>query len=257
MIKNYLLRRPLLLTLFLLGYLLFLLVSLPAAQILPRLPLPAGLQLRNINGTLWQGSISEVSWQKYRLHNLQWEVLFSQLWLGMPTIKLDIQDPETITATGTIGWRAKWHLRDWHIKTAANTLQNWAPVPLPIHATGAIQLNIEQLVIDHQACQTLTGQLNWQQALINTPSGALVLGNPIANLNCQNNAFTAAIKQDSAALHSQVSVQLDLQGQYKLQATLRPDSELPDGLHSALGWLGSPDNNGNILTKQEGYLPYF
>nr|WP_321271989.1 type II secretion system protein N [uncultured Tolumonas sp.] len=254
MIKNYLLRRPLLLTLFLLGYLLFLLASLPAAQILPRLPLPAGLQLRNINGTLWQGSISDVSWQKYRLHNLQWEVLFSHLGLGMPTIKLDIQDP---TATGTIGWRGKWHLSNWHIKTAANTLQSWAPVPLPINAAGAIQLNIEQLVVDHQACQTLTGQLNWQQALINTPSGALVLGNPIANLNCQNNELNAEVKQDSASLHTQASLQFTLQGQYKLQATLRPDTELPDGLHSALSWLGSPDNNGNILTKQEGYLPYF
>ena len=257
MIKNYLFRRPLLLTLFLLGYLLFLLASLPAAQILPRLPLPAGLQLRNINGTLWQGSISEISWQKYRLHNLQWEVLFSPLWLGMPTIKLDIQDPETITATGTIGWRGKWHLNNWHIKTAANILQNWAPVPLPITAAGTIQLNIEQLIVDHQTCQTLTGQLNWQQALINTPSGALVLGNSIANLNCQNNELNAKVKQDSASLHTQASLQLNLQGQYKLQATLRPDTELPDGLHSALSWLGSADNNGNILTKQEGYLPYF
>lgn len=257
MIKNLLLRRPLLLLLFCVSYLLFLLAFIPAAQILPRLPLPAGLQLQNISGTLWQGRIGDISWQKYRLHNLQWEVMFSRLWLVMPTIKLSLQDPETAIANGTISWRGDWSLTNWQVKTSAQTIQLWLSLPLPIDANGKLTLNIEQLTFNSLKCQTLTGQLNWQQALLQTPAGELALGNPVAALSCRNTAFEANIQQDSTSLHSEAALQLNMQGQYKLQASLQPKPALPDTLRSSLGWLGPVDNQGVIRTRYEGSLSSF
>lgn len=253
--KNLLLRRPLLPLLFLLSYLLFLLASLPAAQILPRLPLPAGLQLREINGTLWQGRIGEVSWQNYRLHDLQWEVLFSRLWLAMPALKLSLQDPDTAIATGIVGWRGAWQLSDWQVKTSASTVQNWLAIPLPADVSGALQLNIKQLIVNRTECQILAGQLHWQQAVLQTPAGELSLGSPSAELSCQETAFDANIRQDSAALHSQAALQLNMQGRYKLQATLQPTAEFPANLRPALDWLGTSVQNGAIQVKHEGNWP--
>ena len=255
MIKNLLLRRPLLLLLFCVSYLLFLLAFIPAAQILPRLPLPAGLQLQNISGTLWQGRIGDLSWQKYRLHNLQWEVAFSQLWLARPTIKLSLQDPETAVASGTVSWRGDWSLNNWQVNTSTHTIQRW--LSLPVDANGELTLNIDQLTFNSLECQTLTGQLNWQQALLQTPAGELTLGNPIAALSCRNKAFEANIQQDSASLHSETALQLNMQGQYKLQASLQPKPALPDTLRLSLGWLGPVDSQGIIRTRHEGSLSDF
>lgn len=257
MIKNLLLCRPRLLLLFCFSYLLFLLAAMPAAQILPRLPLPAGLQLQNINGTLWQGRIGNISWQKYRLHNLQWEVVFSRLWLAMPTIKFSLQDPETAIANGTVSWRGDWSLNNWQVKTSAQTIQRWLSMPLPIDASGELTLNIDQLTFNSLECQTLTGQLNWQQALLQTPVGELTLGNPVAALSCRNKAFEIKTQQDSVSLHSETALQLNMQGKYKLQASLQPKAALSDSLRSSLSWLGSVDNKGIIQTRYDGSLSDF
>lgn len=257
MIKNLLLRKPLLLLLFCVSYLLFLLACMPASQILPRLPLPAGLQLQNISGTLWQGRIGDLSWQKYRLHNLQWEVAFSQLWLARPTIKLSLQDPETAVAGGTVSWRGDWSLNNWQVNTSTHTIQRWLSLPLPIDANGELTLNIDQLTFNSLECQTLTGQLNWQQALLQTPAGELALGNPVAALSCRNKAVEANIQQDSASLHSETSLQLNMQGQYKLKASLQAKPALPDTLRSSLGWLGPVDGQGVIRAIYEGSLSDF
>lgn len=255
MIKQIRLRNPILLMLFCGSYLLFLLTSMPAAQILPRLPLPAGLQLHNIKGSLWQGSIGEISWQNQHLHNLQWEVLFSRLWLATPTIKLSLQDPDSAIANGFVSWRGNWSLNDWRITTSAASLQQWFTSPLPINASGVLTLNIENWTFNREECQTLTGQLNWQQAQLQMPLGELDLGNPHATLSCKNRAIEANIQQDAPALQSDIALQLTLQGNYKLQASLHLKPALSDNLRSSMNWLGTADNNGVIRIKSEGRLP--
>jgi general secretion pathway protein N len=254
MMKNRLLRQPLLLLVFLLGYVVFLCASLPAAQVLSRLPLPAGLQLYDISGSLWQGRIGELRWQKYRLQNLRWEVLFSRLWLALPTIHLSLQDPDTAIAAGRIGWRGKWYFNEWQIKTSAADVQDWIAFPLPVRADGALKLNIAQLVINQTECSALSATLNWQQARLKTPLGDLQLDNPLATLSCKDNKIDAEIRQDSPALHTQASLQLTMKQQYKLQASLQPGAELSNDLRSSLDWLGTPDSKGIIRVKEDGHF---
>ena len=243
------LRLPLL---FLLCYLFFLLATLPAAQLLPRLPLPAGMQLYNISGTLWQGRIGQLSWQKRTVQNVHWEVLFSRLWLAMPTVRLSLQDPETAIASATVGWRGKWQIDDLMLQAPVGRLQQQLPYPLPAEASGTLHLDIRQLSISEQQCLTLEGQAEWRQAALQTPAGELLLNTPQAELSCKNNDLEITVRQDSAALRSQSQLQLSLQGQYRLQAALYPGSELPPGLRAALDWLGTPDNSGAIRVKNEG-----
>lgn len=241
-----------LLLLFLFCYLLFLLATFPAAQLLPRLPLPAGMQLHNISGTVWQGQIGELRWQKRALHDVQWEVLFSRLWLGMPTVKLSLQDPEIAIASATVGWRGDWKINDLTLKTPASVLQQQIPYPLPAEASGTLQLNISHLSFNNKQCLALEGQAEWLQAQLLTPAGELVLGNPQAKLSCRNNELEINIRQDSAALRSQAQLQLNMQGLYKLQATLYPGNELPADLRTSLNWLGTSDSEGAIRIKNEG-----
>ena len=85
-----------------------------------------------------------------------------------------------------------------------------------------------------------------------TPAGELVLGNPQAELSCRNNELEINIRQDSAALRSQAQLQLNMQGLYKLQATLYPGNELPADLRTSLNWLGTSDSEGAIRIKNEG-----
>jgi general secretion pathway protein N len=184
---------------------------------------------------------------------LQWEILFNQLWLALPTIQLSLQDPNTAIATGQISWRGKWYFNEWQVKASAATVQDWIPFPLPVTADGALKLNIVQLVINQAECSALSATLNWQQARLKTPFGNLPLDNPSATLSCKENKIDAKIKQDSPALHTQASLQLTMQ-QYKLQASLQPGAELSNDLRSSLDWLGTPDSKGIIRVKQDGHF---
>ena len=250
-IKN-LFSRLLLPLLFLVCYLLFLVATFPAAQLLPRLPLPAGMQLHDIRGTIWQGRIGQLSWQRRAFHNVQWEVLFSRLWLGMPTVRLSLQDPETAMASATVGWRGKWQIDDLMLQAPLSILQQQLPYPLPAEASGTLHLNIDQLSIRDQQCLALEGLADWRQAALQTPAGELALNNPQAKLSCQNNKLEIAVRQDSPALRSQAQLQLSWQGQYQIQASLYPGNEFPPGLRAALDWLGRPDSSGAIRIKNEG-----
>jgi general secretion pathway protein N len=254
MLKIRLCRQPLLLFVFILGYVAFLTASLPAAQVLSRVPLPAGLQLYNISGSLWQGRIGELHWQKYRLQNLRWEVLFSRLWLALPTLQLSLQDPDTAIASGRIGWRGKWYFDEWQIKTSAATLQNWVALPTPISAAGDIKLQLSQLVLSQTGCQSLAATFDWHQALLKTPLGDLSLDNPTATLSCKDNKLDAVVQQDSSVLHTQASLQLSMQQQYKLKAALQPGAELSKELRASLDWLGTPDSKGVIRVNENGHF---
>ncbi len=57
-------------------YLLFLLVQMPAAWLAARIPADSPLQLRQVSGTPWQGTVREVVWQadkqRLRLGGLAW-----------------------------------------------------------------------------------------------------------------------------------------------------------------------------------------
>lgn len=238
--------------LFLLCYLLFLLATLPAVQVLPRLSWPAGIQLHDISGTLWQGRIGQLNWQKRTLQNVHWEVLFSRLWLGMPTVRLSLQDPDMAIASATVGWRGKWQIDDLMLQAQVSVLQQQLPYPLPAEASGTLHLNIDQLSISEQQCLALKGQAEWRQAALQTPAGELLLNTPQAELGCRNNDLEITVRQDSAALRSQSQLQLSLQGQYQIQASLYPGSELPPGLRAALDWLGTPDSSGAIRVNNQG-----
>lgn len=257
MIKNMLLRHPWLLFLFSFSYVIFLVASIPAAQLFSRMPLPSGLQLQNVQGSLWQGRIGELRWQKYQLHDLEWEVLFSRLWFAKPTLRLTLHDPNTAIATGLISWRGHWSLQDWQITTAAEKLQPWIPVSVPIQASGPLTLQLDELAFNGLACEAGTGQAHWQQALLQTPAGELALGNPSASLHCEDQKLKAQAQQTSASLQSKLTFQLAEQGQFKLQASLQPKSELTDNLRSTLTWLGAIDKNGIIQIKEEGKLSYY
>ncbi|WP_000816416.1 type II secretion system protein N, partial [Vibrio cholerae] len=57
-------------------------VHLPAQVALSPLPLPEGLELTGIEGTLWQGQAAQVRWQGMSLGDLNWDLHLSALLLG-------------------------------------------------------------------------------------------------------------------------------------------------------------------------------
>ncbi len=52
-------------------------VHLPAQVALSPLPLPEGLELTGIEGTLWQGQAAQVRWQGMSLGDLNWDLHLS------------------------------------------------------------------------------------------------------------------------------------------------------------------------------------
>lgn len=251
-------RRIKVISLFLLSYLIFLLATLPANQILPRLRLPDGIRINDIYGSLWQGEIGELHWQSLSLHHVRWNVQFRRLWQAMPTVEVSIHDPDMLEADATIGWRGIWQIDDFRLNLPATSLQQHLLHPLirpfPAQIGGTIQVKAKQLRFDTNQCLTLSdANAEWQQASLLTPAGALQLDAVHASLRCpQHDSLEIKADQQSAALQSQLTLHLLLTGQYQLQATLTPGDELPNDLRSSLEWFGSKDNLGRIRIKNNG-----
>lgn len=239
------------------SYLLFLLATLPAVYIVPRLPLPAGLKVYDIQGTLWQGQIGELQWQQHVFRHITWDVLWRRLWLGMPTVEVVLHDKENIEGHLRIGWRGDWFVNDVQLQAPVNVLQTYTPTPLPAELSGNLSLNISQLQINSYQCLSLEGQARWSQASITTPLGAVALDSPQFTLTCHNRSFVLNAEQSSAAIRSQTTLQLALSGRYQLQATLTAGNALPEALRSSLTLLGTSDAKGTFHIKQQGQLTNF
>ncbi len=240
--------------LFLLSYLFFLLVTLPASLVLTQLPLPQSISLMNIRGTLWQGEIGELHWQDLSLRQVHWNILFSRLWLGMPSVAVSIHDPDTLVANADIGWRGSWQINELALSIPATALQQQLPYPLPAQVEGTLHLNIGQLRFDTAQCLALAdAKAEWQSASLQTPAGELPLNSVHASLHCpRHDTLELNANQQSAALQSQLTLRLNSAGTYQLQTTLTPGGELSDDIRASLEWLGTKDDLGRIRIKNDG-----
>ncbi len=233
-------------------YLAFLLAELPAARLLGWLPLPAGLSLSGVSGTLWQGQAAALSWRGWQVRALSWRLHLGPLLLGRPTLALSLADAAGLSGEAQLSWRGHWQIRALDLQAPAAALLAARPQPWPVTVSGKVRLQVAEAAFEPAGCLAMAGQLRWSRAMLGTPLGELQLAEPVAQLDCLQGRLVAEVQQRSTQLSLQGRGELEPRGEYRFRGSLQPGAELSPQMAQLLGQLGPRDSQGQIRLTLQG-----
>jgi general secretion pathway protein N len=230
-------------------YFIFLIVKLPAVQVLSKIQLPKGVSVNGVSGTIWEGQAQRAQANGLPVNDLNWSLSFFPLLLGEISADIkagNIRDTTQISATGHInvsGQRLQANSLLAYIPT--NLVINLLPLPIPIQADGRFKVQLNE--VDYAAgCQTLVGTGQWLNASYTGATGTVELGNFDTDLGCQDGSVVVDVKQpNSFGLTAKAIIPVNMK--FKIEGRFKPDPNLPKEVHQAAQFFGKKD--------AEGYYP--
>ncbi|SEA86677.1 type II secretion system protein N [Alkalimonas amylolytica] len=234
------------------SYLLCLLVLTPASWWLKLAPMPADVRLGQVQGTLWQGRIQVLSYQQLELHQLQWQLSPWRLLAGQLAVQLqagDLAEQERAYLKGQLRYGfSGLQLQDTLVRYPVRDIAPMLRLPLPVGADGMLMLDIDHYQQGAPWCKTLNGQASWQQARLQPPTGWIDLQHIFASLACDNGELVL-ITDGQNPLGLDVTARLQAAGRFAVDGTLKPDASMPEEVHQAMQFVGSPDAEGRFRIR--------
>ncbi len=246
--------------LFICVFLFSVVVHIPASLIykqLPQLGIKINqLRIQQIKGTLWQGEAINVSYQNITFSKLSWDFQFTALLKGNVEYQLNLSSHNFLSGKGVAGYGFSGaYAKDTLLTLSSLQLINTQIKrfsPIPISTEGEVDVSIRYFNYQSPLCAEADGMLTWNKGRVNSSFTNIELGRSELVMSCDNNQFTIAGEQSSAEVNSKFSVTGQAMQDYQLELSFKPTQAFPEALKSQLGWLGSPDNNGNYQISHQG-----
>ncbi|MEW7314790.1 type II secretion system protein N [Buttiauxella gaviniae] len=212
----------------LLSYLIALIGLMPARFVIEWLPLPAGVGLGGVSGTLWRGQAQTLRWDNQQIGPFSWTWRGLALLEGSIAAQICLADPRGIQGAGTIGWNGEWNIDDATLKLPAAVLQN--ALPLTLQLAGEIDARLVHLRFTPNHCLESQAFLRWKNGGVTDNAQALNTGDVRLRLRCVSTRWLADITQSSPEFNS--TGQLSLKGfkAYRLQGEITPGPTFPPAL---------------------------
>lgn len=231
-----------------LAYVVFLIIMMPAAWWLRLFPLPAAIQHGPVSGTLWQGQIQQVQYQQLQLAELRWQLQPWSLLLLRADLQLDsgsMQQQQQPYLQAHLGLSpSAIEVSDTLLRLPVPTVLPLLKLPVPVQADGNLLFDISHLVIREQQCHELAGSASWLDARLQPPTGTwLNLEHFHASLRCENK-LPVLTTDPANILALAIDATVNPQGQLAVTGTLLPSAQLPDEVHQAMRFVGTPDAEG-------------
>ncbi len=242
---------------FLLVFLTSLVVYLPAQVVVRQFPLPPQLQLAGVQGSLWQGSAEQVTWQNRNFGDVSWDL--HSLALLQAKIEAAVRfgrgSALNLRGKGVVGYGISGlYARDLVVSLPAEMALSQVKIPLPVSAQGQFELSVKDYSYQAPYCLSAQGTLAWSSAEITSPFGSVGLDQAIADINCAESSVTLKGNQNSNQASSEFTITLSPNNSYQAEGWFKPGDEFPEKLSSQLKWLPKPDNQGRYSFKQQGRL---
>lgn len=232
-------------------------VHLPAAVVIKAVPLPAGLELQGVQGRWWQGSATQVRWQRNQLGALSWQLQWSSLLSAKAkvAVRFGRGSDLDVRGKGVIGYGMSGPFaEDVVLSASATTLMQTLALPLPISAQGQVELTVRDYQYAAPWCGAANGTLVWAQSMMGSPLGDLSMGPVMADVTCDNNVVTVKGGQQSAQVSSEFSAELNAKRRFNAQAWFKPGAEFPAAMAEQLKYLPRPDGQGRFQFSRQGQL---
>lgn len=230
-------------------YLLALLATVPAAQVLPRAtPLleANGLQLAasGIEGSLWSGQVANASVNGIGLGQSEWSLspwrlLVGEVGLGFKLAPLG----------GRVSGGARLGDNIFALSgvegelPAAAILAGLPSLPIPVEVAGTVMLQLKTLDWASGKVEAADGTIVWRQAAVLAPMPARLGDLKIELTPGPNGSLLGKLSDSGGPLGLKGDVVVSY-GSYRLTAILTPRANTDPALAQALTLLGQPDSQG-------------
>jgi hypothetical protein len=223
---------------FILALVFFLIANAPATLITPYIKNINNLQVTNIHGSIWHGSLSSNQFER-----LTWRVNPFYLALGSLSadIKIKIDQANRLNATANINLFQNASLEDISGTITTNYLQQLNPT-LPIIAQAKFAINNAKITWDDIKNQNIPSLAQGGISIQKVNLLGEQLGNYDAKFNYQNNLLKSSIVSNaSSKVNTNINLTLNPQFKLTIKGTIQP---ITSNLKSIFKEL-------NIPTKQD------
>lgn len=232
-------------------YAFFLLVKLPASQVLSRIELPPDVHLNGVSGTIWNGRAQQVNAHGLPVERLSWKLnVLPLLWgsLSADVNAGNIREIDIISFSGELTFSESTITADnFQSYLPTHLVISLLPLPFPVKAQGRFRLQLDELEYSH-GCQTLIGKGQWLKAQVAGLDKNISLGNFDANLSCENGDVLMEVNEpNSFGLSAIARIPHDLR--YSINGKFKPDPNLPKEVQQAAQFFGKPDAQGYYPLK--------
>lgn len=234
-----------------------LIVHLPLSFAMKYVPEIRGLQLSGLNGTIWQGSAKTVKWNNRNFGQLSWDFQPASLFSGKAqfAVRFGRGSALNLNGKGVVGADfSGFYAENVFASVPASSVQSQVKIPLPVTASGQLELSVSEYRFAQPWCESAKGNLVWNASEVKSPLGTLSPGTIIADISCQDSVLSASSAHEHEQLAAAFTGTLDSRRQYKMDAWFKPNSEFPQTMKSQLKWLGEPDSRGRYPFLFSGSL---
>ncbi len=240
------------------GYLFFLIYSLPAQQVVGWLgdsQATAGLRILGPSGTAWTGNARNVFYRNRPLGELSWSFRPGYLLLGKLAYAFELKDTGQ-QASGTLLTGFGGHLRVEDLE--ALVLASRLPELLQqgqVQIGGKVRASQLALSLDGNQITAADGIVEWLDGNLQSPLN-LSIGDLRAELatDPDNGEITGQIRDLKGTIAVQAEVRLKADGNFQVDGKLKPGENADPGLTGALQAVGRQQSDGTIVVKYSGRM---
>lgn len=237
-------------------YLIFMVVLFPARIAVALAPLPAGIQLSGVSGSLWQGQAELVQLGARQLQQLSWQLSPWALLTGSVQAQLQLGDRSTaVNGKGLVTWStAGVSARNLRLDAPLSFLVGNRQLPLKTVLSGDVSLLLDNAVQGQPWCTALNGKLFLNQIGLDNQFGNYPLGNIEFTLQCIQGQLQLATDDQKNAIGVAGTILLKGNSQMEVNGRMRRTDAQSKDLQDSLGLLGKPDASGNYPLKYKGRI---
>ncbi|KPK39874.1 MAG: hypothetical protein AMJ69_04425 [Gammaproteobacteria bacterium SG8_47] len=240
------------------AYLLFLVVTLPAAVGYAALqrwtPLAKSVSAQELRGSVWSGRAASVTVGGVELGSLEWDLSLWSLLLARLGGDVSVARADTrVAGFVSVGLGNALHMEDITGVVFAKDLQPLLG-HLPVALDGRVGVNLQRVDIEPGSEIQASGRLAWTGAALTAPQ-AVRLGDLLVELEPTEAGSKAVISdQGGGPLQAEGIAELKHDGNYSINAKLGTRASAQPELSSALKLLGRQDRDGGVAVKMNGKL---
>lgn len=232
-------------------YIFLVVANLPAIQIVSRVPLPTGVSISGVKGSLWNGSVRSVIVDGIQVENINWDLHFFPLLVGSVNAEIhagDARQAEVISFDGNVSFSVfsqAVEMQDAKLFLPTHMVLAQVPLPIPVRATGRFYLDAGQFSysLKKNHCTAITAKGGWNKAAVSGSAGMIDFGQFDANISCVEDNVQVEVMPDNL-LNLEATALLNAQGQIRVKGRFNPSDDLPKEVHQAASLFGRPDSQG-------------
>lgn len=203
-------------------FIVALLVTIPARFALQFAPLPAGIQVGGVDGTLWRGEADAVLVDDTMLRNVSWRVQPWSLLTGRVVAEVELGEhiDNLLIGRGRIrASRSQLEVADLRVEARLVDLAAYAPEPSPFPLRGDVVLEITSFVLGQPVCAQADGRVELVGGAIQVGQNWENLGALEASLGCDSGYLTAELSEpNSIGLSASMRANMiSAEGEFQIQ----------------------------------------